>query len=61
MLAFETLTFAPIDRTLIRVDMLSPQERAWVDAYHTQVLDRIAPQLEGEARSWLEEQCRPLG
>jgi Xaa-Pro aminopeptidase len=61
MLTFETLTFAPIDRTLIRVDMLSPQERAWVDAYHTQVLDRIAPQLEGEARSWLEEQCRPLG
>jgi Xaa-Pro aminopeptidase len=60
MLGFETLTFAPIDRSLIVADMLSPQERAWVDAYHARVLEVIGPQLEGEVRLWLEEQCRPL-
>jgi len=60
MLAFETLTFAPIDRNLIQADMLSPQDRAWVDTYHAQVLEVIGPQLDGDALAWLEEQCRPL-
>jgi Xaa-Pro aminopeptidase len=36
MLAFETLTFAPIDRRLIQVEALSPGERAWLDAYHAE-------------------------
>jgi Xaa-Pro aminopeptidase len=61
MLAFETLTFAPIDRALIRAEMLTAQERVWVDAYHACVLQVIAPQLEGDVLAWLEEQCRPLG
>jgi Xaa-Pro aminopeptidase len=61
MLGFETLTFAPIDRSLIRADMLSPRERAWLDAYHAQVLELIGPQLDGDVLAWLQEQCRPLG
>jgi Xaa-Pro aminopeptidase len=60
MLGFETLTFAPIDRSLIRSDILSPQERAWVDDYHARVLALIGPQLEGADLIWLEEQCRAL-
>ena len=61
MLGFETLTFAPIDRGLIVAQMLTPQERAWLDTYHARVLEVIGPQLDGEVRHWLEEQCRPLG
>jgi Xaa-Pro aminopeptidase len=61
MLGFETLTFAPIDRALIVPEMLSPEERAWLDAYFAEVLQVVGPQLEGEVRTWLEEQCRPLG
>jgi Xaa-Pro aminopeptidase len=60
MLGFETLTFAPIDRRLIVTDMLGPDERDWLDAYHAKVWEMVGPQLDGEARSWLEEQCRPL-
>jgi Xaa-Pro aminopeptidase len=60
MLGFETLTFAPIDRSLIVADMLSPQERRWLDDYHAKVLDVIAPQLDGEVLDWLREQCRPI-
>jgi Xaa-Pro aminopeptidase len=60
MLAFETLTFAPIDRALIDVEMLSTAERAWLDDYHQQVVTKIGPQLDGEVRAWLEEACRPL-
>jgi len=60
ILGFETLTFAPIDRTLIVSDMLSPSEREWLDDYHSEVLKVVGPQLDGEVREWLESQCRPL-
>jgi Xaa-Pro aminopeptidase len=60
MLGFETLTFAPIDRALIEPAMLSDAERAWVDAYHRDVLARIGPQVEGATRAWLEAACAPL-
>jgi Xaa-Pro aminopeptidase len=60
MLGFETLTLAPIDRTLIAVEMLTGDERAWMDAYHARVVAEIGPQLEGEARAWLEAVCAPL-
>jgi Xaa-Pro aminopeptidase len=60
LLAFETLTLAPIDRTLIDVAMLSPAERGWVDAYHAQVLAGIGPLVPADVRGWLEGQCAPL-
>lgn len=60
MLGFETLTFAPIDRTLIDVAMLSPQESAWINAYHVEVAAIIGPQLQGKARDWLMENTRAL-
>jgi Xaa-Pro aminopeptidase len=60
MLGFETLTFAPIDRKLIEVGMLSREERDWLDAYHARVLEVVGPQLEGEAKAWLEAGCAPL-
>ena len=60
MLGFETLTFAPIDRTLVEVGLLSDEERDWLNAYHAKVLEVVGPQLEGEARAWLEQSCAPL-
>ena len=60
MLGFETLTFAPIDRNLVDVAMLSPEERDWLNAYHAKVLEIVGPQLEGEAKAWLEAGCAPL-
>jgi Xaa-Pro aminopeptidase len=59
-LGFETLTFAPIERRLIKKDMLNPQEIAWLDAYHAEVLAKIGPQLQGEDRAWLERACAPI-
>jgi Xaa-Pro aminopeptidase len=54
MLGFETQTFAPIDRTLIDVGLLTLEEQAWIDAYHADVLACIGPQLDPEQRTWLE-------
>ncbi|HEX7877464.1 MAG TPA: aminopeptidase P family protein [Sphingobium sp.] len=60
MLGFETLTFAPIDRNAIAVEMLTGVERDWLDAYHARVVEVVGPQLEGEALDWLKGACAPL-
>jgi Xaa-Pro aminopeptidase len=60
MHAFETLTLAPFDRRLIVTDMLSPDERAWLDAYHARVLAEIGPVVDGEVKGWLEAATAPL-
>jgi len=60
MLGFETLTWAPIDRRLIAADLLDVEERAWLDAYHAEVLAKIGPALDPDVLSWLEAACAPL-
>jgi len=61
MLGFETLTFAPIDRRLIDVQMLEPEELVWLNCYHAHVLDKIGPTLSGADLAWLQQACAPLG
>ena len=59
-LGFETLTFAPIDRTLVKRELLSPAEIDWWNSYHQRTRDLLAPQLDGADRAWLEAACAPL-
>ena len=59
-LGFETLTFAPIDRNLVDLALLTPDERAWWNLYHAKVEEILAPQLDGLALDWLKAQCAPL-
>jgi Xaa-Pro aminopeptidase len=61
MLGFETLTFAPIDRRLIDVEMLDPEELVWLNCYHAHVLARIGPKLSGADLAWLQQACAPIG
>jgi Xaa-Pro aminopeptidase len=60
MLGFEVLTLAPHDRRLIVKDLLSDDERAWLDAYHARVLTEIGPRVEPPVLAWLAGACAPL-
>jgi Xaa-Pro aminopeptidase len=60
MLGFETITFAPIAQNLVDTALLSPAEADWLDAYHAQVFDKLAPGMDGDDRAWLESACAPL-
>ena len=60
MLGFDTLTLAPIDRTLIEVAMLDAGERAWVDVYHARVAAEVGPHLDDDAGGWLRAMTAPL-
>ncbi len=59
-LRFEVLTLAPYDRALIEAAMLTPAERAQVDAYHARVLAEVGPGVDAATRGWLEAACAPL-
>ncbi|MDB5374693.1 MAG: X-Pro aminopeptidase [Belnapia sp.] len=59
-LEFETLTLAPYARALIEVGLLSPAERAWVDAYQARVLAEVAPGCDAATAAWLAAACAPL-
>jgi Xaa-Pro aminopeptidase len=60
MLGFESLTFAPIDRRLIDVGMLDPEELIWLNCYHAHVMARIGPRLSGADLEWLRDACAPI-
>jgi Xaa-Pro aminopeptidase len=60
MLAWRTLTYAPIDRRLVAVDMLSTEERDWLNAYHREVAALIGPRLSPDAKRWLDAATTPL-
>ncbi|GAB4168529.1 MAG: aminopeptidase P family protein [Thalassobaculales bacterium] len=60
LLGFETLTLAPIDRSLIEPALLDDEERAWLNAYHARVLAEIGPGLDAATRAWLADATRPI-
>lgn len=60
MLGFECLTLAPLSRTLISMDLLSEDERVWINSYHQRVLSEIGPLLDTDVAAWLETACAPL-
>ncbi|MBO0733656.1 MAG: aminopeptidase P family protein [Methylocapsa sp.] len=59
-LGFETLTLAPIDRTLIEPRLLDAGEIGWINAYHTRVRQTISPLVEPRVRRWLRAATEPL-
>ncbi|MEO9782444.1 MAG: aminopeptidase P family protein [Sedimentitalea sp.] len=60
MLCWQTLTYVPIDRRLIVTDMLSQDERAWLNTYHAEVREKIAPRVGKSARMWLDAATAPV-
>lgn len=57
----ETITFAPIDRALIEVELLTDAELDWLNAYHADVLEKVGPRLEDDSvKQWLQAACAPI-
>ena len=59
-LEFETLTLCPINLTCIVLDLLSHDEKAWLNQYHQIVRERLAPHLEGDVLNWLNENTQAI-
>lgn len=59
-LTFETLTLCPIDTKPIAVNMLSDDERNWLNSYHTMVYEKLSPYLDEAHKTWLKKKTLPL-
>jgi Xaa-Pro aminopeptidase len=54
MMGFETLTLAPIDLNLVDPDLMTAEEREWLNLYHARVRESLSHLVDEETRAWLE-------
>ncbi|MDX8155728.1 aminopeptidase P family protein [Acinetobacter pittii] len=59
-LEFETLTLCPIHLDCIVVDMLTNEEKDWLNGYHQTVQERLAEHLSGDVLDWLIYNTRAI-
>lgn len=54
----------PIQTKLVEEKLLSPDEKKWLNAYHAEVEQKVAPILKGfsdeRAVEWLKKECRAI-
>lgn len=60
MLNWRTLTYVPIDRRLIVPEMLDADAREWLNRYHADTYEKIAPLVDAGARAWLAQATAPI-
>ena len=60
-LTFETITYAPIDLDAIDVNLLSKEEKQWLNEYHKMVYEKLSPRLKKEDElKFLEKYTRAI-
>lgn len=57
---FEPLTLCPIDKEAILPEMLSYEEKQWLNNYHSLVYDRLNASLNTDEQAWLKEATSPI-
>lgn len=60
-LGFTPLTMVPIDTAPVLVDELSRAQIDWLNAFHKNVYETLAPRLTDEEKTWLANKCAPIG
>ena len=50
----------PFDLDAVLPELMTVQERALLNNYHTQVYKKISPYLEEEEKEWLKEATREI-
>ena len=59
-LGFETLTLCHFDTSAILPDLLTGEEKNWLNAYNERVFRELGPRLPAQISSWLREKTRPI-
>ena len=57
---FETLTLCPIDKEPIITEMLTAEEKQWLNDYHNTVYKKLSPFLNEEEKRWLKEATKEI-
>ena len=57
---FETLTYIPIDKSIIDTELLGSSSLNWLNGYHSEVYRNLSPFLNSEEKEWLSDKCSEL-
>ncbi len=57
---FRTMSYCPIDLEGVNVEMLSLQEKTWLNDYHKMVFEKLSPYLNEEEKEFLKNQTREV-
>lgn len=52
---FRNLTLFPFDRNLIEWEIITPEEKRWLEDYNKEIQERLSPLLSEEEAIWLKE------
>jgi len=58
--AFETLTLAPIDTTLVKKELLETSHIDWLNRYHKEVYEKVSPLLNDDEKAFLKEMTKAI-
>ena len=59
-LQMRPLTLCPIDLAPVNIDMLTAEEKAWLNNYHADVYAKLSPLLDHDHRQWLAEATKSI-
>lgn len=57
---FEPLTLCPIDKEAIRMDMMTAEEKVWLNNYHALVFRELSPMLDNAEKEWLRQATQAI-
>lgn len=57
---FRTISYCPIDLEGVNVEMLSPEEKDWLNDYHSMVYEKLSPYLNEEEKEFLKAETRRI-
>lgn len=59
-LGFETLTLCPIDTRPIILELMTQEERCWLNDYHAMVYEKLREHLDDGEQAWLATATAPI-
>ncbi|KAK9136390.1 hypothetical protein Syun_015720 [Stephania yunnanensis] len=59
-LSFEHITWAPYQKKLLNLSLLAPNEIEWLNSYHSECRDFLAPFLDDAEMEWLKKATEPI-
>lgn len=55
--SFETLTLFPYDMKSVDRELLTKDQKEWIESYHAMVYEKLSPHLSATEQEWLKRAC----
>ncbi|HMA62070.1 MAG TPA: aminopeptidase P family protein [bacterium] len=57
---FETISYCPIDTSLIDKEAMTADQIEWLNEYHKTVFEKLSPHLSDDEKAWLKEKTKAI-